>query len=419
MANTVIQLKHSTTLGATPSSLANGELAINNYDGKMFYRDPNGTIQTIQRFTGPAGLNKEIQFNDSGTLGANASLTFDKANALLNVGGNTVWHSGNDGSGSGLDADLLDGLNSSSFANTDHLISAYNFANTVNIKVDSAFSFANTVNVRTQSSYDFANTVNVRTQSSYDFGNTVNVRVQSSYDFANTVNVRTQSAYNFANTVNVRTQSAYDFGNTVNVKVQSSYDFANTVNVRTQAAFDKANTGTTSTSSNYVRKTTTYTANVGDRIIADTSGGAFTITLPLSPQTGNSVVFVDGSDWSVNNLTVARNGATIEGLAENLVMDIQSIRVDLVYDGTTWQVYAAVAGSYIGYSTNIGDGTNTSFTLTHNLNSTDVHAIVKENSTGYLVYPDIKQVSNTVVTLEFYSAPSANQYKAIVIGIES
>jgi hypothetical protein len=33
--------------------------------------------------------------------------------------GNKIWHSGNDGSGSGLDADLLDGLNSSSFFRTD------------------------------------------------------------------------------------------------------------------------------------------------------------------------------------------------------------------------------------------------------------------------------------------------------------
>ena len=32
-----------------------------------------------------------------------------------NVNGNTVWHAGNDGPGSGLNADLLDGLNSSSF----------------------------------------------------------------------------------------------------------------------------------------------------------------------------------------------------------------------------------------------------------------------------------------------------------------
>jgi hypothetical protein len=33
--------------------------------------------------------------------------------------GNTVWHAGNDGAGSGLDADLLDGINSTSFARLD------------------------------------------------------------------------------------------------------------------------------------------------------------------------------------------------------------------------------------------------------------------------------------------------------------
>jgi len=41
------------------------------------------------------------------------------------IGGKTtqhkVWHAGNDGSGSGLDADLLDGRNSSDFASSDHL----------------------------------------------------------------------------------------------------------------------------------------------------------------------------------------------------------------------------------------------------------------------------------------------------------
>lgn len=38
---------------------------------------------------------------------------------VLTVGGNTVWHAGNDGSGSGLDADLLDGLDSTQFLRSD------------------------------------------------------------------------------------------------------------------------------------------------------------------------------------------------------------------------------------------------------------------------------------------------------------
>lgn len=36
------------------------------------------------------------------------------------VGGNSIWHAGNDGAGSGLDADTLDGLTSSSFASSSH-----------------------------------------------------------------------------------------------------------------------------------------------------------------------------------------------------------------------------------------------------------------------------------------------------------
>ena len=44
MANTVIALKKSGTPSSVPSDLANGELAINYADGKLYYRAANGTI---------------------------------------------------------------------------------------------------------------------------------------------------------------------------------------------------------------------------------------------------------------------------------------------------------------------------------------------------------------------------------------
>lgn len=94
MSNTVIELRHSYISGNVPTSLANGEIAINTYDGKIFYRGgPSNTIQTIERYEGPAGLNTEIQFNDSGILGSSPRLTFDKATGLFrtgNVTANTV-----------------------------------------------------------------------------------------------------------------------------------------------------------------------------------------------------------------------------------------------------------------------------------------------------------------------------------------
>lgn len=85
-----------------------------------------------------------------------------------------------------------------------------------------------------------------------------------------------------------------------------------------------------------------YTAIDGDRIAANTSAGAFTITLPASPVAGNVVNFADAADsWDTNNLTIARNGQTIEGLAENLVCDVEGDMVlTLLYNGSTWQVYA-------------------------------------------------------------------------------
>ena len=94
MANTVIELRHSYVTGNVPSSLANGELAINTYDGKLFYRGgASNTIQTIERYQGPAGLDTEIQFNDSGILGSSANLSFNKLTGLFrtgNVTANTV-----------------------------------------------------------------------------------------------------------------------------------------------------------------------------------------------------------------------------------------------------------------------------------------------------------------------------------------
>jgi hypothetical protein len=64
MANTTIQIKKSATPAATPSSLANGELAINYADGKLFYKAANGTIVAFSTSDG----------NNFGTVNANGTL---------------------------------------------------------------------------------------------------------------------------------------------------------------------------------------------------------------------------------------------------------------------------------------------------------------------------------------------------------
>ena len=105
-------------------------------------------------------------------------------------------------------------------------------------------------------------------------------------------------------------------------------------------------TGPAGNVANYVFKTANYTTVAKEGVLADTSGGAFTVTLPATPSVGDLVVVADaGASWGTNNLTVGRNGSTIGGLAEDLVCNINGVSVTLVYDGTTWEVYAQIGGN--------------------------------------------------------------------------
>jgi len=119
----------------------------------------------------------------------------------------------------------------------------------------------------------------------------------------------------------------------------------------------------------YIYTTTGVTATDKQGVLADTSGGSFTVTLPATPSTGAQVVVADaGSNWGTNNLTVGRNGSTIGGLAQDLVCDISGVSVQLVYDGTTWEVYAQIGGNGGNAATQPGNnaftGANTFYNST-------------------------------------------------------
>ena len=294
MANTTIEIKVSQVSGNTPSSLANGEISINTADGKLFYKAPSGTITPFARYPGPAGLNGEIQFNDSGVLGSSANLSINKTTGALTVGGsvttngfvqfsdgtrqytanagaggsavtsvagatgaisntqlinavtspsqitfnsivtsnngqgtnfrvgddawigdvniadtirlagnqnsangflrfgstgtealgragagpllwgaNTIWHSGNQGIGSGLDADTLDGLTGTSYANAAFAQAGFTAANTAQTTATAGFAAANTAQTSASAAFNAANTA--QTTATNALSNTVQV----------------------------------------------------------------------------------------------------------------------------------------------------------------------------------------------------------------------------------------------------
>jgi len=137
----------------------------------------------------------------------------------------------------------------------------------------------------------------------------------------------------------------------------------------------------------YVAKTANYTASNLEGVLANTTGGAFTVTLPASPTTGDQVVIADsGDDFGTNNLTVGRNGQTIDGTAADLVLNIDSVSVQFVFDGTTWQVYAQVGGNGGSLVTLTGTQTLTNKTLTSPVLTTPAlgtpSALVLTNASG-------------------------------------
>lgn len=69
------------------------------------------------------------------------------------------------------------------------------------------------------------------------------------------------------------------------------------------------------------------------------------------------------------------------------------------------------------YSTDVGDGSNTSYTITHNLSTRDLQIKVYRNSGNYdEVDVEVRHTSTTQLTLVFSSAPTSNQFRVVVTG---
>lgn len=101
-------------------------------------------------------------------------------------------------------------------------------------------------------------------------------------------------------------------------------------------------------SRNVVKTVMDYTASAFDVILVDTSS-AVTITLPLSAARGDEVYITDVTGGaSTNNITVNRNTRNINGLSENLVMDVDMSSVKLIYDNATNGWHIDAGGSYFG-----------------------------------------------------------------------
>lgn len=86
----------------------------------------------------------------------------------------------------------------------------------------------------------------------------------------------------------------------------------------------------------YREASTGITATAFGKYIIDCSSSAVTVTLPASPTMGDEISIIDGTgSASTNNITVARNGNKIQGLAEDMIVNTPRAAFTLVYYNST------------------------------------------------------------------------------------
>ena len=116
-----------------------------------------------------------------------------------------------------------------------------------------------------------------------------------------------------------------------------------------------------------------------------------------------AVTYNDGTPSITFDTTLATTSYLSK--SSGLAVDISALETKLVTDKFTKKAAA-----------NVGNGTNTSFAVAHNLNSRDVVVNVYDNSNWETVEVDVVRTDADTVTVTFASAPASNAYRVVVIG---
>jgi hypothetical protein len=79
-------------------------------------------------------------------------------------------------------------------------------------------------------------------------------------------------------------------------------------------------------------KTAAFNVTAGEGYFVNTTSAAITATLPASPSLGDFASFIDyNGTFDTNNLTIARNGKNIQGVAEDLTVSVERAGLTLVF----------------------------------------------------------------------------------------
>ena len=216
---------------------------------------------------------------------------------------------------------------------------------------------------------------------------------------------------------------------------------ATLTNAGTQAAFSTDGTSPSLNARILVKDQTTASQN-GIYTLTTVGSGSTNWVLTratdfdtAAEMAGGDFTFIDTGTTLANTGWVSVDDVTTVGTDPVVFTQFSGAGTYIAGDGLTLtgNVFAVGAGTGITvgadtvsidtavvvrkYAASIGDGTNTTYTVTHNLGTRDVQVTVYDNSSPYAeVVVDVQHTSTTAIAVLFSVAPTSNQYRVVVQG---
>lgn len=130
----------------------------------------------------------------------------------------------------------------------------------------------------------------------------------------------------------------------------------------------------------------------------------------------NGVIGTNNVTWASFATTAPAASETTSGIAELATQAETDTGTDDLRIVTPLKL-ATYSGLVRKRSFDIGDGSATQYTVTHNLGTRDAHVTVYRNSGAYdEVGCDLEHTTTTTCIVRFAAAPSSNQFRVVVLG---
>ena len=178
------------------------------------------------------------------------------------------------------------------------------------------------------------------------------------------------------------------------------------VTITTDATNDKITISSTNTTYGVATTTTNGLMSAADKTKLDSAEST------TGAQTKADAALASAKTYADGKITALLNGAP--GALDTLKELADALGNDANFAATITNKLATKVNKY---AVTIGNGSTTSFTITHSLGTTDVAVSIREAGSPYsFVFADVAVSTENAIKIDFATAPASNQYRVIVTG---